>query len=348
MPTPPSAPPSPSASELLDQLGSLLHGLYRSAQRCGVESFEAAVFEQLGSCLRFDAAWIGRSTLTPSGPVMHHSALFGLDSAYPTDWAAVRHLDPLVPSVTEHPGTAVALTVADPGLPDAFRGFLARHGIAQVLCCATVDPVLQTCLHVSLYRSTLQPPFSPMQQQLLAPALPNLAAALSLNRMAEMQRVGADSSQRRVGVALVTGQGVIECADPLFGEHLLAEWPAWPGGVIPAALRRSPAQAPKPRYIGQHLVIDSEARGALWVLRAQRLTASSSLTPRERAVALAFAQGNSYKAVARDLGMAPATVRHHLRKVYAKLGIQDKGAIAWVLSQDARGPDAEPAPATQA
>jgi DNA-binding CsgD family transcriptional regulator len=52
---------------------------------------------------------------------------------------------------------------------------------------------------------------------------------------------------------------------------------------------------------------------------------------------MAFARGSSYKEVARDLGLAPATVRHHLRQVYAKLHIQDKGAIAWMLSQDHNG-----------
>jgi hypothetical protein len=30
-------------------------------------------------------------------------------------------------------------------------------------------------------------------------------------------------------------------------------------------------------------------------------------------------------------------VRHPLRQVYAKLHIQDKGAIAWMLSQDKHG-----------
>lgn len=328
-PTDTTAEPAP-----LLQLGDLLHGLYRSAQHSGVAAFEHEVFEQLGSCIAFDAAWIGHSTLTPCGPVMHHSTFHALGSDYLTAWEHVRHLDPLVPSVTGHPNCAVNLSVADPGLPDAFRAFLASFGIAQVLCCATVDPVLQTCLHVSLYRFTLKPAFTPLHRALLQPALPNLATALSLNRMTELERVGAGDSQRQVGVALVTAQGVIECADPLFGTLMLTEWPDWAGGVIPDALRRVSDAAPKARHVGQHLAIDSEPRGSLWVLRARTVNASSSLTPRERAVALAFARGSSYKEVARDLGMAPATVRHHLRQVYAKLRIQDKGAIAWMLSQD--------------
>lgn len=327
----------PQQGDPLQRLGQLLHGLYRSAQHCGVEAFEQAVWEQLGACIAFDAAWIGRSTLTPSGPVMHHSTLHALDPSYLSAWERIRHLDPLVSSVTGDQGSTAALSIADPGLPDPFRAFLAHFGIAQVLCGATVDPVLRTCLHVSLYRHALKPVFTDAQRQLLAPALPNLAAALSLNRMAEIERLGAGDNQRRVGVALVSADGVIECADPLFAELMLLEWPGWSGGVVPLKLGRSPDRTPMPRHAGQRVCIDCEARGSLWVLRARPTTASSALTPREHTVALAFARGNSYKEVARELGMAPATVRHHLRQVYAKLHIQDKGAIAWMLSQDQHG-----------
>ncbi|WP_090141509.1 response regulator transcription factor [Limnohabitans sp. DM1] len=327
----------PQGSGPLQELGQLLHGLYRSAQHSGVEAFEQTVLNQLSSCIPFDAAWIGRSTLTPAGPVMHHSTLHALDNTYLNAWDRIRDHDPLVSSVTGELGSVAALSIADPGLSDQFRAFLACYGIAQVLCCATCDPVLQTYLHVSLYRHALKPAFSETQRTLLQAALPNLAAALSLNHMAEIERVGAGDNQRQVGVALVGSDGVIVCADPFFAELMLLEWPEWPGGVVPVKLGRANGQSPKPRHQGQRVSITSESHGSFWVLRVRPATASSTLTPRERTVAMAFARGSSYKEVARDLGMAPATVRHHLRQVYAKLHIQDKGSIAWMLSQDHNG-----------
>ena len=51
------------------------------------------------------------------------------------------------------------------------------------------------------------------------------------------------------------------------------------------------------------------------------------LSPREREVATRFAAGASYKEVALGLGLAPATVRHHLRTVYGKLAVADKTAL---------------------
>lgn len=61
------------------------------------------------------------------------------------------------------------------------------------------------------------------------------------------------------------------------------------------------------------------------------------LSPRERSVAVLYGQGLTYKEVARRLGISPATVRHHLRQAYAKLGIQDKAEISWVLAEDEDG-----------
>ena len=48
-------------------------------------------------------------------------------------------------------------------------------------------------------------------------------------------------------------------------------------------------------------------------------------------MAEAFASGRNYKEVARLLGVSPATVRHHLRAVYVKLGVRDKAALARTL-----------------
>jgi DNA-binding NarL/FixJ family response regulator len=57
------------------------------------------------------------------------------------------------------------------------------------------------------------------------------------------------------------------------------------------------------------------------------------LTPRERAVASAFAAGHSHKEVARQLGLSPVTVRGYLRVAYQKLGVKDKAQLVRCLVQ---------------
>ncbi len=49
--------------------------------------------------------------------------------------------------------------------------------------------------------------------------------------------------------------------------------------------------------------------------------ASGKLSEREGEVAELYARGETYKAIARALGIAPATVRKHLNAIYQKLGV---------------------------
>ncbi|WP_147110025.1 GAF domain-containing protein [Tateyamaria sp. syn59] len=56
------------------------------------------------------------------------------------------------------------------------------------------------------------------------------------------------------------------------------------------------------------------------------------LSKREAEVAAAYADGASYKVIARDLGISPTTVRSHLRTVYGKLNVTSKIALAQVLA----------------
>ena len=58
-----------------------------------------------------------------------------------------------------------------------------------------------------------------------------------------------------------------------------------------------------------------------------------TLSKRELEVATAYADGASYKEIARDLGISPTTVRSHLRTVYSKLNVTSKIALAQMLAE---------------
>jgi DNA-binding CsgD family transcriptional regulator len=44
-----------------------------------------------------------------------------------------------------------------------------------------------------------------------------------------------------------------------------------------------------------------------------------------------YAQGRSYKEIARLLGLSPATVRTYLRSVYVQLGVRNKIELSGAL-----------------
>ena len=62
------------------------------------------------------------------------------------------------------------------------------------------------------------------------------------------------------------------------------------------------------------------------------------LSPRELQIAEAYAGGASYKVIARDLGIAPSTVRTHLGTIYRKVGVVTKIALLRALEDAPKAP----------
>lgn len=54
--------------------------------------------------------------------------------------------------------------------------------------------------------------------------------------------------------------------------------------------------------------------------------AAIALTPRERQILTGLSRGNASKMIARDLGVTESTVKFHLKKIYAKLGVNKRSA----------------------
>jgi two-component system NarL family response regulator len=92
-----------------------------------------------------------------------------------------------------------------------------------------------------------------------------------------------------------------------------------PDGVLEAAIRTV--------HAGQRLIAP-EAAARL----AERMT-SPALTPREVAVLELVAKGKSNKEIGADLSLAEGTVKTHLKRIYEKLGVDDRTGAALVAVQ---------------
>ncbi len=53
-----------------------------------------------------------------------------------------------------------------------------------------------------------------------------------------------------------------------------------------------------------------------------------TLSPRELSILKLVAQGQSNKEIARNLGIAPETVKTHVKSIFAKLGVQNRAQAA--------------------
>src|SRR5262249_53154885 len=112
-------------------------------------------------------------------------------------------------------------------------------------------------------------------------------------------------------------------------ELLRDEWPSWNGPSLPPTLKEK--LQPAREYRGRRIALRCFNACGLTLMEVRRNSALDTLSPREKTIAAAFAEGRSYKQVAAQLGLSPATVRHHLRSIYTKTRVSNKSALTGLL-----------------
>lgn len=310
---------------LLQAFSTLTLDLQRLAQHQEIEHFQHLALARLSQLLAFDSAWWGRSAVIEGLPQEHSSCLYHLPPGYLVDWQSIRHLDVTVGRVHATPGQAVIVDMRDPDNGSALNWLGQRHGLGELLCVIHIDPQTHLSDHLTLYRKPGAPRFSADDCVLLNNLMLHLVAAVSANQIRTLVAMRETlTSPRSLALAVCDPRGVLQCAERGFIDLLLSEWPRWNGPTLPVPLDER-------GHEGKHIQIQASAVGDQWLLAARINRTLPQLSPRENDVAQGFGEGKTYKEVARDLGLSPNTVRHHLRAIYTKLGVKDKARIAHLV-----------------
>jgi two-component system, NarL family, nitrate/nitrite response regulator NarL len=77
---------------------------------------------------------------------------------------------------------------------------------------------------------------------------------------------------------------------------------------------------------GRDVVAPSLAAGLAGEIRRRAEPDAPVLSPREREVLRMIASGSSIPAIAKELYLAPSTVKTHVQRLYEKLGVSDRAA----------------------
>ncbi len=319
-------------SQELHELSHLLKKLYALGVGTDIASFDTQLFVLLRQYLDFDSAWVGRSTLVKKGPLMHTNILYGLADGYVAQWEEIKDSDALVPTALLAPGTPFIIDAGSSDIHTKFKQFLQSNNIAQLICITHIDIAQNMCTHLSIYREKSDPKFSREEADFVAALMPNLTQAIAFNRAGDMAS-RQELSEIRSRFAIFSQDRVVQFSSPDFNCSMSQQWPDWDGKMLPCEVEPLPKKETKTRYQGSTISLEMECVADLIMIAVCPLSAKDLLTPRELEVAELFSHGFTYKAVAKELDISPATVRHHLRNVYLKLDIQDKGEIAWLLKE---------------
>jgi DNA-binding CsgD family transcriptional regulator len=194
----------------------------------------------------------------------------------------------------------------------------------HVLGTVLANPTLGLLEGVSFYRADAGRPFSEAERLFQKHLVEHLVETCYLNRLASVQTDRRQAVSTLGAMAICDRKDVLYAAGPEFANLMQSEWPAWHGPLMPAGLS---AKHP-PRHVGEQIVVTIEKLNDLRLVRARRRLAIDHLSVRELDVARKFAEGFSYHDLAAAMHISPATVRNHLKNIYAKLGVGDKAALA--------------------
>jgi DNA-binding CsgD family transcriptional regulator len=308
-------------------LSALLLDLYRYSRELTLAEFQGRALERLQLDLGFDTAWWG---VAHTSHDIHSSFPFGLPADYANFYLAhVSDTDTLAEAGLAKLGHTVRFGATDfaasPGLSLLTRNF----GIQQALCCVLSTPILNLSMFISLYRNRADPAYTEEERVFCNWVAPHLWATWTANWIAQMEHIRANNAASRVAHAICDQRGILHSAEPRFVELLRSEWPNWRGPSLPGPLQQQPM--PAPEFHGQTIALRSFNACGLTLMEARLNSALDSLSPREKTIAAAFGEGQSYKQIAAHLGLSPATVRHHLRSIYTKTNVSNKSALTGLL-----------------
>ena len=302
-------------------ISEFLFELYSVSGRVKVDAFRATVFPLLEKLLKIDSAWWGTGMHKKQRMVIAQATLFNLAPEFISDYAGVSDQDPLVGIIDMMDGQTVVLNEDEVASSAAMNDFDRKYRLHFSMTSMKKDPVSGVGMFISVFRNERGPAFSEAERLLMQSVAGHLAQAWSINlRLA----LASESSEHLPHACLTDQLGRIIEISPVFVDKLHFEFPDWDGHVLPDPLRRLFVHDRSEIFRGKNVNIwNVKSAGGQIRLQCGPVRASV-LTPREEAVALAFAGGSSYKEIASALNLSPGTVRSYLTQCYAKLDVKNK------------------------
>jgi DNA-binding CsgD family transcriptional regulator len=184
---------------------------------------------------------------------------------------------------------------------------------------------------ISLYRAHEDQPFAEAQRRLLEGVFPHLAEALQTSMAFHMERIRPRGGEVAWSLGVCDAAGEFRFVEPGLRDLLRDEWPNLAHRGLPAPLTGLIAGAGKARLQGRAaLFVVEVVRDAVFVRGRVRLPVDA-LTPRELEVAKLVVAGLTHKAIAKALGLAPATVRNHLQAIHERVGVHTNAELVQQL-----------------
>lgn len=275
----------------------------------------------------FRSAWWGEcSDFAPDGPPRNwlHGRI-NLSPSFAQQWNRLSVDDGFAQESMRKLDTVVRSS----GYDDPVRGleqFAREHQLFHIMAITSEMRGSGFLFFVVLYRGEDAPGFDERDGVLFQEFTRHLAQRWQRR----VQDMLSQAATRDSGAfALADARGELLYLGKRLGTLLRQAYPGWDGSLLPREIAAALGQGTGALALGGHQLL-LQPCGELLALSLDRHR-RTGLPPRERSVAMLYAQGQSYKAIARLLDLSPATVRTYLRSAYLQLGVRNKVELGSAL-----------------
>jgi DNA-binding CsgD family transcriptional regulator len=317
-------------------LSRVLVNLYRAAA-VGMSSsrFKDLAFASVSEVLPFESAGWGTFAVTPSGPKVHSVHVYQLPLQMMLDYEAVKQFDTLSAKAQSKPGRTINVSIDNTRwkLHPAIVAHVRKWGLDHSLGTIHVDPQLNICHAISLYRGAGSRPFEANERAQKQQLMTHMVEAWNMTALRYMEQPDEARQQTARALAVVDREGMIYNAHAGLYELMGQEFPNWAGPLLPMEVRRNVC-AVEPRVYRGERVSCNQVRlsgDGMILVCVRPVSAVDRLSARETMAATLFAGGKSHKEIAIQMQISPTTVRNQLQSVYHKLGVGNKIELARML-----------------
>jgi DNA-binding CsgD family transcriptional regulator len=262
--------------------------------------------------------------------------LFQEDAGIMTKWQAVNRADPVLMRSLSKPKHATSFhmptmiaSVEDTGMKQYLRHIPHRKNGLVIVAPA---PTANHWDGIGFYRAESDEQFSRRDMQLAEVLSPHLLQAIKIN----LRVAGAVESTAGPTPAIARMNGQLLYAAPGLAALLRLEWPDWSGYLLPPEMMVTLGTSTPFQFTGKRIEASAQLFGGLLMLQVRTVSALAKLSDREATTARLYGAGLSTKEIARCMGIAPNTVRNFVQRIYQKLEVNDKAALAVLLGADVR------------
>lgn len=308
--------------------GGLLE-LYDSARACTLDEFELRAARRLGGLVGFDGAVWGRGAAggTQAPITITHAAVVDRPAQLLPDYGPIAALDPVTARFLRAPCEPLAIDVEATYRTrrcSPVREYLHEYRIGQLLLLGVGDAGGASMAWITAYREAHDAPFTAQEVDLFRALLPHWLQARELCAAWNLERHACGCSAD-AGHAMCDRQGLLHASDARFA----ALTGRASGGRLDAAVLRV-LLAGAACAVGTTRITAS-GDGTWLILTAHSQAAHARLPGRLAEVAQRYADGASYKQIARDLDRSPATIRTQLQTIFARLSVHTRTELMRAL-----------------